>query len=1093
MPGASITITDMPTPLLMTKGEQEEIIQALKKDTHRFQGDDSFTAGPSYSVPFNICLFRGPDVLIIGLDDFGLGLGDRDEFRFINPSFVRAVDKVLRKNGVYTPETADYYRNMLAKGAVDPGPDAGLVTTDGPIRVSDMAPRVIASFVGDTREGEISARINRTHGTEIGLDRRGADSEALLNSLVEDSWPTQSDEKSASAPMQEDAIEITVGIDLITVIAWLDESGFRFGKDGKYRFDNPSLAREIEKLFEKEGMFDSPGSAAGQAIANAHAGKGNKYKQMLEAAAGKKRPEGAARQAAVAAREQAKQEAAARERAMAKDQSLPPPQEPPAEIPVIMLDASEAIGTIVTPHMEVPIDPNTNVMWCSTFQLAWNEMCTLAGGPLQIVNAPPMVGVLNKRTATRADLDEASYLAMAGVGPATIEKINKELARKFPGTPLARVPADIARNVGEGYWIAYSCLLKDLLFDEPFERSSLPMRFVDANVVTFGVTPYEGDDVPSPDDAAEAKKAGPNSQLQHRAKLNAQVLIHDFKDSNDFIVELLTKSKDDRLILAKVKPGSTLSETIDMVLKRVGSSKPANMANEDSLKVPIINVDISKRYEQLIGKTLVQARMPILEALQVIRFRLDEKGAQLMSLAFMSVGSACPHWMEFDKPYLVLLQRKDAKHPYFAMWVANPGLMAKMQVQSLPRESPAEKAKALGFQLLEDPARRLKGIDLEVAADDLADTGKPGVPYLIKGLQSHDAIVRTLSARGLAKIGPGAKDATEILAKAMIAEKDGNTASEIAGAIGKVGPPPAKLVPAVLAALKERGNLKEVNYRDAMVALGPPAVPALITAMESPDRDVQHGAIESLGRIGPGAKSAVDALVRKMLDANSDFVVLGEVYEAIGQTGTPAIPALFDAVKRGKTPVQERAAHALGGMGTPAVTHLMAALKKRNPYVRSVAADALGNIEPPAHDAVDALIGLIKDPSDDVRFRAYESLAMIGDAKALGVMLIAAKDDDEWMRSTAAMALGAIRPVNAEAINALIALLHDKESLVRRGAIMALGEIGPKAQRALPELDRISKNDDEPDTREMARDACTRITSPETKPSKSQSGIFAPQ
>jgi HEAT repeat protein len=733
-----------------------------------------------------------------------------------------------------------------------------------------------------------------------------------------------------------------------------------------------------------------------------------------------------------------------------------------AETAIVKPNASEFAKTIVTPHLEAPIDPNTNVMWCSTFQLAWNEMCDLAGGPLQIDSAPPMVSVLNKRTATRDDLDEASCLAMAGVGPAAIEKINAELARKFPGGPLARVPAS-PKEIGKNWWIAYAYLLKDLLFEEPFERSYLPMRFLDANVVTFGVTPYEGEEPPLPDEPAEVTKQKNLKQRRHRTKLNAQVLIYDYRDGDDFIVELRTKAKDDRLVLAKVKPGRTLSETVGLVLKRVGSSKPVNMTDGDALMVPIIDVDIAKRYDQLIGKTLVQARMPILEALQAIRFRLDEKGAQLMSLAYLCAGAASPHWMEFDKPYLVLLQRTGAKHPYFALWVANPELMTKVHVEEPPTIPPAEMAKLLGEELLQDSSGRLKGYNLDLVAGGLAETGKAGVPYLIKGLQSADAVVRKVSAGALARIGPAAKDAAEALAKAMIAEKDDAAALEMAGAIGHVGPPPAQFVPALLAALKERGNLKVSNYSDAMVALGPSAVPALVAAMESPDREVQYRAIQALGKMGPGAKGAIDALVKRMRDANSYFDFA--VDEALAGIGTATIPAIMDAAPTGN---QYHAAHAMSQMGSKAIPHLLAALKHDDPNQRAVAADALGQIEPPAHDAVAALIGSMKDPSNDVRRNVCEALARIGDSRALNVMLEAVKDRDWLLRSRAAEALGKFKPVTDETFNALTALMKDEDKLVRTSACESLRDIGDA--RALGTMLEATK-DQEWDVRVRAAEA----------------------
>jgi serine protease inhibitor len=58
---------------------------------------------------------------------------------------------------------------------------------------------------------------------------------------------------------------------------------------------------------------------------------------------------------------------------------------------------------------------------------------------------------------------------------------------------------------------------------------------------------------------------------------------------------------------------------------------------------------------------------------------MDEKGVRLKSeshMAFSCARSPLPsHIMIFDKPFLVVLERADAKVPYFVMWIDNPELL----------------------------------------------------------------------------------------------------------------------------------------------------------------------------------------------------------------------------------------------------------------------------------------------------------------------------------------------------------------------------------------------------------------------------------
>jgi hypothetical protein len=70
--------------------------------------------------------------------------------------------------------------------------------------------------------------------------------------------------------------------------------------------------------------------------------------------------------------------------------------------------------------------------------------------------------------------------------------------------------------------------------------------------------------------------------------------------------------------------------------------------------------------------------MPIVLAMQTIRFRLDDRGATLKSEAALAQKAATPEKLRrfiFDKPFLILLERRDAARPYLAIWVDIPELL----------------------------------------------------------------------------------------------------------------------------------------------------------------------------------------------------------------------------------------------------------------------------------------------------------------------------------------------------------------------------------------------------------------------------------
>ena len=50
------------------------------------------------------------------------------------------------------------------------------------------------------------------------------------------------------------------------------------------------------------------------------------------------------------------------------------PSNTPSRKPPELKKSSELKATIVTPVLDWPIEKGKNVIWCSTFQLAWNEL-----------------------------------------------------------------------------------------------------------------------------------------------------------------------------------------------------------------------------------------------------------------------------------------------------------------------------------------------------------------------------------------------------------------------------------------------------------------------------------------------------------------------------------------------------------------------------------------------------------------------------------------------------------------------------------------------------------------------------------------------
>lgn len=337
-------------------------------------------------------------------------------------------------------------------------------------------------------------------------------------------------------------------------------------------------------------------------------------------------------------------------------------EEAPLEIPQV--DSAQLKQTRITCVMDEPVISGTNLVYCSTFQLAWNELKDgIIKSDIRMQDEPPMVELFNKGLATKKDISDSAYMAMAGFGrDGIVDKINQALKGKFQD----QAPK-VSEQVGSDEILAYAFLYKNLKFKYVFGKSKYPIDFKAASgnisVKGFGIDV----DVEIPDYEEVVK----------------QVSILDYQSDDDFIIRLLTTSVDDEIIMAKINPGKTISEMISTVQSRIKRGTPASFGSRDILSIPKIDFNVSHSYNELLNKNFTNKGWQeyfIRKALQAIRFRLNEIGVILKSesRSIYSKGSSyVARRLVFDKPFLIYLKEKDGQSPYFAMWVDNPELLVK--------------------------------------------------------------------------------------------------------------------------------------------------------------------------------------------------------------------------------------------------------------------------------------------------------------------------------------------------------------------------------------------------------------------------------
>jgi hypothetical protein len=236
--------------------------------------------------------------------------------------------------------------------------------------------------------------------------------------------------------------------------------------------------------------------------------------------------------------------------------------------------------------------------------------------------------------------------------------------------------------------------------------------------------------------------------------------------------------------------------------------------------------------------------------------------------------------------------------------------------------------------------------------------------------------------------------------------------------------------------LRRKNPLTRMRCAATLAILGPkaePALPALIAALGDPEETVRRAVLDAVVQIGPAALPALLEAARSG-DARARAGAawcLGQLHQQPART----IPALVRL------------------------------LKDPDPVVQLRAMWAVTNTGPAARDAVPVLTGLLKD-TREVRDwswgapqklceQAAVALERIGPASkaALPVLLDIVPDRDVDMGCRAIRALVRIAPNDPRVLEALLAAIRQKDEPRRRiAAASALAQLGRKARPAVGDL-----------------------------------------
>ena len=339
-------------------------------------------------------------------------------------------------------------------------------------------------------------------------------------------------------------------------------------------------------------------------------------------------------------------------------------------------DSAKLERTVVVPTLDTPMPKGKNVIWCASFQIAWNHLKDdVIKEPVRVANAEEVAARLNKAPQSEADLPQGSYYAAAGyVSDGIVERIQKEMAARFPH---GHQP-DLSDVTGQTVIVAYAYLGARVKFTIPFFDRREPLVFKGsateaARVRSFGTS----------ETGAEANRRLARQVSILYASEEQEPGEGEATRPKEFVIDPCKDSSPNQIVLVSVPQKDTLAAALADVEGKVRSERrQGGLGHHDFLLVPNMAWRLEHHFKELERPdAVIQNRaaegLPVREALQTILFRLDRSGAELESEGEMFPAPAVPNYYIFDRPYLIYMKKRGAEHPFFVMWVDNAELLSK--------------------------------------------------------------------------------------------------------------------------------------------------------------------------------------------------------------------------------------------------------------------------------------------------------------------------------------------------------------------------------------------------------------------------------
>lgn len=328
------------------------------------------------------------------------------------------------------------------------------------------------------------------------------------------------------------------------------------------------------------------------------------------------------------------------------------------ELPVSFEGRSDQLsGTVLVPSLESVIPENQTALWCGTLALAWREFeKEVIQGHINLVGAEEVSRQI--RETPIPELEKDNFFAAAGwTKDGIYERICRELRQRFPKAPLPKERAEIAQ--------AYAYLEVALPFDYQFKDNEEPLKFKDSKgketrVQSFGIREKDKD------------------KGDHSFRSQVKVL---YRQGSEFALDPSKETLPYQIILARLERKATLKDTLAYLEEKIKAGPELSLKDDAVLLVPSMHWKIDHEFKDLEGPFPSKHPGSKLDLVyQFIQFKLDRKGAVLSSGAGMDWNNGHEHEENpsrfvFDRPFLIVMKKRDGRQPFFVMWVANAELL----------------------------------------------------------------------------------------------------------------------------------------------------------------------------------------------------------------------------------------------------------------------------------------------------------------------------------------------------------------------------------------------------------------------------------